>query len=175
MERTTGTCIPPDMKKPRFTQTLTTASLVVLGAAFAFAQTSRTPPDPATLATMRVNRLASQLNLTDAQKTSAIGIFTTAYTSAQTIQTSLQANRTALSAAIKKNDTASIDQLSAASGTLNGQLTAINSKADAALYALLTADQKTLYDAMPGGGPGGRGGFGGPGGSGGGMRGRRGQ
>ena len=124
------------------------------------------------MATMRVNHLASLLNLTDAQKTSAIGIFTTAYTSAQTIQTNLQTNRDALSAAIKKNDTASIDQLSTASGALDGQLTAINSKAEAAFYALLTADQKTLYDAAPHGGPGG--GFGGPGGPGG-PRGRRGQ
>ena len=64
------------------------------------------------MATMRVNRLATRLNLTDAQKTSAIGIFTTAYTNAQSIQTNLQTNRDALSAAIKKNDTASIDQLS---------------------------------------------------------------
>ncbi len=125
------------------------------------------------MAKMRVNALAAQLNLTDAQKASALSIFTTAYTNAQTIQTNLQTNRTALSAAVKKNDTASIDQLSAASGTLTGQLTAIHSKADAAFYALLTADQKTLFDAMPhGGGPGGRGGRGGPGGPGGMMRGR---
>jgi hypothetical protein len=160
------------MKNPQFTRTLKTASLLVLGAALGLAQHSGTPPTPATMATMRVNRLASELNLTDAQKTSAISIFTTAYTNAQTIQTNSQTNRTALLAAIKKNDTASIDQLSTASGALNGQLTAINSKAEAAFYALLTADQKTLYDAMPGGGagrgPGGPGGFGGP-------RGRRGQ
>src|SRR4051794_30796999 len=145
--------------------TLITASLLTLGAALAFAQ-SATPPDPATMATMRVNALASQLNLTDAQKTSAIGIFTTAYTNAQTIQTNLRTNREALSAAVKSNNTASIDQLSTASGVLNGQLTAINSKADAAFYALLTTEQKALYDARPhgGGGPGGRG-FGGPGGA----------
>ena len=127
------------------------------------------------MATMRVNRLAGELNLTDAQKTSAISIFTTAYTSAQTLQTSLKTNRQALAAAVKKNDTASIDQLATASGVLNGQLTAINSKADAAFYALLTADQKTLYDARHQGGPGGHG----PGGNGGGPngfgRGRRGQ
>jgi Spy/CpxP family protein refolding chaperone len=157
------------MKRLRFDRTITTASLLVLGAALAFGQRPTTPPDPATMATMRVNRLATRLNLTDAQKTSAIGIFTTAYTNAQTIQTNLHTNRDALSAAIKKNDTASIDQLSTASGALNGQLTAINSKAEAAFYALLTADQKTLYDAAPSGGPGG--GFGGPGG----PRGRRGQ
>jgi Spy/CpxP family protein refolding chaperone len=161
------------MKKPRFTQTLTTASLLVLGAALAFGQSSSgTAPNPATMAQMRVNRLATELNLTDAQKTSALSIFTTAYTNAQTIQTNLRTNRDALTAAVKKNDTASIDQLATASGALNGQLTAINSKAEAAFYALLTADQKTLYDARPqGGGRGGPGG-GGPNGM---MRGRRGQ
>jgi hypothetical protein len=161
------------MKTPRFPQSIATAFLVVLGAAFAFGQTIHTPPTPATMATMHVNQLAARLNLTDAQKTSAIGIFTTAYTNAQTIQTSLQTNRDALTAATKANNTASIDQLSTASGALNGQLTAINAKAEAALYALLTADQKTLYDAMPHGGGPGRGGFGG--GPGGGVRGRHGQ
>jgi Spy/CpxP family protein refolding chaperone len=148
-------------------------SLTLLAAAMAFAQSAPTPPDPATMAQMRVNMLASQLNLTDAQKTSALSIFTTAFTSEQTIQTSLQTNRTALVDAVKKNDTAAIDQLSATAGTLSGQLTAINSKADAAFYATLTADQKTLYDAMPHGGPGGPG-FGGPGAPGAMMRGRRG-
>jgi Spy/CpxP family protein refolding chaperone len=148
-------------------------SLTLLAATMAFAQTAPTPPDPATQAKMRVNMLASQLNLTDAQKTSALTIFTAAFTAAQTIHTSLQTNRSSLTAAVKNNDTAAIDQLSVTAGTLSGQLTAINSKADAAFYAILTADQKTLYDAMPhGGGPGGPGR--GPGGPGGMMRGRRG-
>src|SRR4051794_29885486 len=123
MERAPVAFVTRGMKKPRFTKTLTTASLIVLGAALAFGQSSATPPDPATMANMRVNQLAARLNLTDAQKTSAIGIFTTAYTNAQTIQTNLQTNRVALAAAVKKNDTASIDQLSTAYGTLTGQLT----------------------------------------------------
>ena len=144
-------------------------SLTLLAATLAFAQTTRTPPDPATMAQMRVNRLATELSLTDAQKTTALSIFTSAYTAAQTVQTNLQTNRQSLATAVKNNDTAGIDQLAAASGTLSGQLTAINSKADAAFYAILTAAQKTLYDAAPHGGPGGRGGPGGPGGM---MRGR---
>src|SRR4051794_26391057 len=162
------------MKRLRFHQTITTGSLFVLGAALVFGQTTGTTPTPATLATMHVNQLAARLNLTDAQKTSAIGIFTTAYSNAQTIQTNQQTNRDALTAAIKANNTASIDQLSTASGALNGQLTAINAKADPAFFAPLTADQKALYDAMPHGGGPGRGGPGG-GGPGGMMRGRRGQ
>src|SRR5262249_53821767 len=135
-----------------------------------------TTPTPATRAQMRVNRLAAQLSLTDAQKTSALSIFTTAYTNLETPQTNLETARTSLATAIKPNNTAQIDQLSTQIGTLSGQLTSINSKADAAFYALLTADQKTLYDAHPGGGRG-PGGFDGgrPGGGGGmGPRGRRG-
>jgi hypothetical protein len=121
----------------------------------------------------RVNMLTAQLNLTDAQKASATTIFTNASTASESIRTSMQSNRTSLEAAIQKNDTTSIDQLSVTSGTLQGQLTAINSKAEAAFYAILTATQKTAYDAMPHGGPGG--GPGGPGGPGPMMRGRRGQ
>jgi Spy/CpxP family protein refolding chaperone len=154
-----------------------TLTLVAAGLAFAQSTTTRTPPDPATIAKMRVNRLAAELKLTDAQQTSAVGIFTTAIASEQSVQTQLQTNHTSLAAAIKSNNTATIDQLSTAAGTLQGQLAAIEGKAEAAFYALLTAEQKTLYDAMPHGGPGGPGGrgFGGPGGGPGGMmRGRRG-
>ena len=153
-------------------------SLALLAATLAFGQTTttgtRTPPSPATMAQMRVNHLATSLNLTDAQKATALSIFTTSITDAQTIQTSLRTNQTSLSDAVKKNDTATIDSVSAASGVLQGKLMAINAKADAAFYAILTADQKAVYDAMPHGGPGG--GPRGPGGRGPGsmMRGNRG-
>ena len=153
-------------------------SLALLAATLAFGQTTTTaagtPPSPATMAQMRVNRLATSLNLTDAQKAAALSILTTSITDAQTIQTSLRTNQTSLSDAIKKNDTATIDSVSAASGVLQGKLMAINAKADAAFYAILTTDQKAVYDTMPhggpGGGPGGRGGRG-PGSM---MRGNRG-
>lgn len=145
--------------------------LALLAATLAFGQTTgtttRTPPSPATIAQMQVNRLAQVLNLTDAQKTTALSIFTTAITNAQTIQTDLRTNHTSMATAIQKNDTASIDSLATAAGVLQGKAMAINAKADAAFYQILTTDQKTLYDAMPhgiGGGPGGgmgRGGMGG--------------
>lgn len=155
-------------------------SLALLAGTLAFGQmmgtTAGTPPSPATIAQMRINQLSHTLNLTDAQKTTALSIFTTAITSAQTIQASLQTNHQSLADAIKKNDTATIDSLSTAAGALHGKLMAINAKADAAFYQILTTDQKALYDAMPHGGGRGPGGFGGPGGGGPGsmMRGRRG-
>src|SRR4051812_45499545 len=128
---------------------------MLAAAALSCAQTSTgtvTAPTPATRAQMRVNRLATQLGLTDAQKSSALSIFTTAYTNAETPQTNLETARTSLTAAIKANNTAQIDQLATQIGTLSAQLTSINSKAEAAFYVLLTADQKTLFDAHPSGG-----------------------
>ena len=47
-------------------------------------------------------------------------------------------------------------------GTLSGLALAAQSKADAAFYALLTAEQRTRYEAVGNRGPGGRG-PGGPG------------
>jgi hypothetical protein len=144
----------------------TTACLAAaLWTASGFAQGPGAPPDSQTMIKMRVERLAAELSLTDAQKTSATTIYTNASSASQSIQTHLQSNRQSLSDAIKRNDTAAIDQLSITSGTLSGQVTAIDSKAEAAIYALLTADQKTKYDAVPRRGPGGpRGRMGGPGG-----------
>jgi Spy/CpxP family protein refolding chaperone len=156
--------------------TISKLPLALLAATLVFGQGSGantgTAPAPATLAQMRVNQLASTLNLTDAQKASALSIFTTSITSAQTLQDSLRTNQTSLADAVKKNDTATIDSLSTASGVLQGKIMAINAKADAAFYALLTTEQKALYDARPHGGPGGGRGPGGMGGPG--QRGRRG-
>jgi hypothetical protein len=123
-------------------KTLSTFSAAIaLSAALAFAQGPGTPPDPQTMAQMRVNFLSSQLSLTDAQKTTALSIYTNSYTASQTIQSSLQTNRQSIAAAVTANNTATIDQLSLTAGTLSGQLTAISAKAEAAFYAILTTDQ----------------------------------
>ena len=111
----------------------------------------------------RVSRLATLLGLTDTQQSQATTIFTNAYNASQTIQTSLQTAQQSLTSAVRANSTATIDQVAANIGTLQGQLLAINAKADAAFYAILTTDQRTKYDAMPHGGPGGGFGPGGPG------------
>jgi len=135
-------------------------SVAVLSATLALAQGrgprgSGMPPDPATMIQMRVSRLATSLSLTDAQTAQATTIFTNAQSASQSILSSLQTARQSLSDAVKANNTATIDQVSVTIGTLEGQLAAINAKADAAFYAILTADQKTKYDSLPhGGGPG---------------------
>ena len=115
------------------------------------------PPDAQELVQMRVERFTDQLGLSTAQQSKATSIFTDAAMASQSVRTSLQSNRRELSAAIEKNDAASIDQLSARAGALSGQLTAIDSKAEAALYAILTADQQATYSSLPHG-PGGPGG-----------------
>src|SRR5258706_1686680 len=121
-----------------------------------------TPPDPATMAQHQVERLTTLLNLTTAQASQATTIFTNAATTSAALQTTLGTDRTSLQAAIKSNAATTIDQLSTAIGTLQCQVLSIQSKADAAFYAILTSDQQTKLDSLGGFG---RGGFGpGPGG-----------
>ncbi len=113
------------------------------------------PPDPAAMIQMRVNHLATVLNLTDAQKAKATTIFTDAHTASQSVRTSMQSAHQSLADAIKKNDAGTIDSVAMTIGNATGQLTAIQAKADAAFYAILTADQQAKFDQMPRGGPGG--------------------
>jgi Spy/CpxP family protein refolding chaperone len=113
--------------------------------------------DPAAMLQRRIDMLASRLGLTADQKTQATKIYTDAQTAAQPIHTSIQQNRQSLSDAVKKNDAGAIDQLSSSIGLLDGQALAIQSKADAAFYAILTPDQQAKYgQAGPGGGGPGR-------------------
>jgi Spy/CpxP family protein refolding chaperone len=125
--------------------------------------------DPARAVEMRVNMLTRFLELTADQATQATTIFTNAANASQTLRTASSENRTALREAIKANNFATIDQLSNALGITSGQLMAIDAKAEAALYNILTADQKAKYDQRGGFGFGGGGGPMGPGGMGGRM------
>ena len=113
------------------------------------------PPDPQQMVEMRVNALTNRLGLTEDQKAKATSIFTEAQTAAQSVRSSMRTAHDSLSEAIKDNNTAAIDQQSATLGTLCGQLTAIDSKAEAAFYSILTADQKTKFDSGMRGRPGG--------------------
>jgi Spy/CpxP family protein refolding chaperone len=109
---------------------------------------SGTPPDPATMIARRVSRLQTLLNLTDAQAAQATTIFTNAATAESPLRTSLMTAHSALQDAIKANNTAVIDQQAATIGSLSGQITGIQAKADAAFYALLTTDQQTKYNEL---------------------------
>jgi Spy/CpxP family protein refolding chaperone len=139
------------MKKTLF------AFLLLAGSAFA--QGPGNPPSPANL----VARLTTLLTLTTAQQAQATTIFTDEQTAVTPIRTQIQTAHTSLAAAIKSNQTATIDTLSAQLGSYSGQMTDIQSKAQAAFYAILTADQQTKYDSLHGaggrGGPGAMGAF----------------
>jgi Spy/CpxP family protein refolding chaperone len=131
-------------------------SALLAGAAFA--QPPQGPPDAATMVQMRVEHLTALLNLTTAQVTQATTIFTNAETAASPIRTSIRTYRTSLQTAVQGNQLATIDQLAAQIGAGEGQIVSIQGKADAAFYAILTADQQTKLAAMPGAlGGGGRG------------------
>jgi Spy/CpxP family protein refolding chaperone len=93
-------------------------------------------------------RLMQALNLTDDQKAQAKAIFQQARQSSQSVRDQLKQNGEALAAAVKANDTAQIQTLSAQQGTLRGQLLAIQSEAMAKFYNTLTPDQKAKADQM---------------------------
>jgi len=122
--------------------------------------TSSSGPDPATIVQQRVDRLTTLLSLTTAQATQATTIFTNAQTAITPLETNLSTYHTSMQAAVKSNATATIDQLATQIGTANGQITALQNKADAAFYAILTADQQAKLDSSGGrgfgGGPRGR-------------------
>ncbi|HEY1239127.1 MAG TPA: Spy/CpxP family protein refolding chaperone [Bryobacteraceae bacterium] len=105
--------------------------------------TAGSPPDPATVVANQVARLTTQLSLTAAQQTQATTIFTNAMNAVTPLQSSEATARQALTDAVKTNATSTIDQLSATLGSLMGQILAIQNRADAAFYAILTADQQS--------------------------------
>jgi Spy/CpxP family protein refolding chaperone len=158
------------------TSTFKTAGLAFLLAGVALAQppfhardaNGGTPPDPATMIANQVTRLTTLLDLTTAQATQMTSILTAAQAATSSLMTTSSTNQTALQTAITSNATATIDQLSAAIGTADGQRLAIRSKAEAAVYAILTATQQAKVTTLGGlgvlggggpgpGGPGGRG------------------
>jgi Spy/CpxP family protein refolding chaperone len=124
--------------------------------------TTHTPPTPAQLVANQVARLTALLNLTTAQQAQATTIFTNEQTASSALSTNLQAAQTALQTAIKANDQNGIHAAATQIGTLTGQQVEIHAKAEAAFWAILTADQQTRYNQLRQFGLGGPG-FGGPG------------
>jgi Spy/CpxP family protein refolding chaperone len=145
------------MKHKSLTRRTLNAALAIALAVPAFAQTATPRTRPG-----RLDFLAGYLSLTDAQKTQAQALFDAASSASETARGQLESASTALQTAVKANQSdAELDRLSAAIGVIHGQMTAINAKAQAKFYALLTAEQKAKYDQL-----GDRGGDGRPGGRG---------
>ena len=121
------------------------------------------PPTPAQAGANRVTRLTALLNLTTTQQTQTTIIFTTEQTAISGLLSSLQTARATLQTAIQNNDTAAIATQATLIGNLTTQQVEASANAEAAFYALLTADQQTKYKQLLSTGFGRPGGFGGPG------------
>jgi Spy/CpxP family protein refolding chaperone len=125
------------------------ALLTVLGlATMAQAQSPHTPPTPANMAAHQVQRYTTLLSLTPAQVEQATTILTAEATARQNSRATDRTAHQALEAAIKANDTATIQSTSTALGQMEGEHMAAHSLARAQFYAILTADQKTKYSEL---------------------------
>jgi Spy/CpxP family protein refolding chaperone len=90
--------------------------------------------------------MMANLNLTADQQTQAKAIFQGARQQSQSLKPQLQQQRQAMSAAIKSDNEAQIDQLTQQNAQLSAQARAIHAKAMAKFYSILTPDQKAKFD-----------------------------
>ena len=88
------------------------------------------------------------LNLTPAQKQQAKAIFQEARQTTQPVRDQLRRNRQTMAAAVKADNRAQIDQLSAERGKLMGQLTTTRTEAMARFYHELTPQQRAKADQI---------------------------
>jgi Spy/CpxP family protein refolding chaperone len=142
----------------------TTRWLAASLAAFTFLPVMAQGPGQGPMRGSRVDFLTGYLSLTDTQKTQAQAIFDAADKQAQVLQGQMASARDDIKAAVKasKPDT-TFDTLGAALGALEGQMAAIDGKAQAKFYAILTPEQQAKYDSITQRGPGPMRGPGGPG------------
>jgi Spy/CpxP family protein refolding chaperone len=109
------------------------------------------PPPPAAQQQPhhRNARLARYLNLTPAQQAQAKAEFQAARQSAEPIRQQLMQVRQGMFQAVRANDTARINQLSAQEASLKGQISAMRNEAFARLYANLSPEQRAKADQLP--------------------------
>jgi Spy/CpxP family protein refolding chaperone len=130
----------------------TGAAVLAAGMAFVYAETPAEPQHHAAnrqeWAQRRFDRMASTLNLTDAQKTQAQAIMKEARESTKQFAPQLKQNRQALAEAVKTGKTADIERLSAEQGQLMGKMMAVHSEAFSKIYQTLTPEQRVKADQM---------------------------
>jgi Spy/CpxP family protein refolding chaperone len=124
------------------------AALGLLPMALAQTPPPHTPPTPAAMAEHQVQRYTTLLTLTPAQVEQATTIFTTEATTHQNSRASERTAHQALEAAIKSNDTATIQSTSTTLGQMTGEMMAAHALAQAQFYAILSADQKTKFGEL---------------------------
>lgn len=116
----------------------------------------------------RVAFLTDRLSLTSAQQTQVTAILNAGGgANASTSRASMKAAHETLNAAVQANDAAAMEQAATSIGNLTAQSALARAKTDAAIYKVLTPEQRTKYSQMQQdmgigrGGPRGRGGRGG--------------
>lgn len=104
-----------------------------------------------------VERWAVHLSLTETQKQQALRIYKDLEEETRPLERKIMEQRLALREAVKNSAPDwQIDQIAGALGALTGQVVALESKADAKFYSLLTPEQREKW-ARPFGGRGGPG------------------
>jgi Spy/CpxP family protein refolding chaperone len=96
----------------------------------------------------RMERVATELQLTDAQKEFARTLFQENRAAARPIAQELRQGRQQMAAAVKANNEAEITRLANQQAQLTAQLNALRAKSMAKFYAQLTPEQKVKADAM---------------------------
>ena len=98
----------------------------------------------------RVSFLTDRLSLTSAQQTQVTAILNAAGNDANaaTSRSSMKAAHDTLNTAVQSNDTAAMEQAATTIGNLTAQSTLARAKTDAAIYKVLTPDQRTKYSQM---------------------------
>jgi Spy/CpxP family protein refolding chaperone len=121
-------------------------TLALLSIAFAaqamYSQTNQAPPDAATMAQHHVQHLTTLLSLTPEQQQQALAIFNQ-QPSPESDHQSMKNAHQALETAITNNDSNGISQAANLIGSLMAQNIANQAKAHAALYQILTPDQRS--------------------------------
>lgn len=121
--------------------------LISILAPLTFAQAPSQPQDPVARIQARVKALSDFVSLSDSQKQQITTIWTDADKNAAGARASMSSMRADLRKAVKSNDAAAIDKIAAEIGSIEGKNMAAGAKANAAIYALLTAEQKTKLDS----------------------------
>ena len=125
------------------------AGVLAAGLAFAYAETA--PPQHRAAnrqewSARRFDRMSTQLNLTDAQKTQAKAILKEAHESAMKFAPQMKQNRQALAEATKAGNNADIERLANEQGSLMGKMIAVRTEAFAKIYHTLTPEQRAKAD-----------------------------
>jgi len=94
-------------------------------------------------------RIARYLNLTPAQEAGARAELQSARQSAQPFRLRLKQARLAMFQAVRANDTAGIQRLSAQEARLKSRVLAVREEAFARIYSTLTPEQRAKADTLP--------------------------